>query len=56
MYGCYAFTALTTLDRFARGVYELDERSVSKKKKEIDEADTEVAKWVICRFEKDITI
>lgn len=37
---------LIILERLGRAVYELDDRSISEKKKAIDAADTEVKDWV----------
>jgi hypothetical protein len=42
----FGFTVLTSLERLARAFYELHDRSISKKKEAMVEADTEVQKWV----------
>jgi len=41
-----ALAALIILVHLAGAVYDLDERSISKKKKAIDEVDTAVKNWV----------
>lgn len=47
-------TTLILVDRIARGVYEVQDRTIFNKKEAIDIADIEVGKWVRYRFEKSL--
>ena len=51
-----SLTLLILLDRIARGVYELKDRSIFNKKDAIDIADMEVGKWVRYFFKKSFYI